>query len=100
MEDGNLEWTTEDINRLRKLWDDGVKTREIAEDLGRTKNAVIGKARRMKLRRRLDHLPKDHLGNVVYPRQNSQERFTSNAKNESAFLKPLMVRRSRWRNWN
>jgi GcrA cell cycle regulator len=40
------EWSEERIARVRLLWDEKVSTRLIALDLGVTKNAIIGVARR------------------------------------------------------
>lgn len=43
-------WTEDVIARLRTLWDDDAMTaRLIAEDLGTTRNAVLGKAHRLDL---------------------------------------------------
>jgi GcrA cell cycle regulator len=50
----NADWPDADIARLRQLWADGLPTREIAVALGRTKNAVIGKANRIPLPARPD----------------------------------------------
>lgn len=44
-----MEWN-EDINdRLRALWGEGLSTAEIGRRLGVSKNAVVGKAHRLKL---------------------------------------------------
>jgi GcrA cell cycle regulator len=43
------EWLDTSTDRLRVLWLEGVGTREIGEALGVSKNAVIGKARRLGL---------------------------------------------------
>ena len=42
-------WTDERIERLTRLWDEGVTTAEIGRMLGITKNAVIGKVHRIGL---------------------------------------------------
>jgi GcrA cell cycle regulator len=43
-------WTTEKIELLKELWDQKLKAHEIAERLGGvSRNAVIGKAHRLKL---------------------------------------------------
>lgn len=47
-----MSWNTQKIESLRKLWDDGVATSQIGQQLGFTKNAVIGKAFRLGLERR------------------------------------------------
>lgn len=44
-----MTWTAERIEQLRKLWDDGYSTTRIGMALDCTKNAVIGKAHRLKL---------------------------------------------------
>ena len=48
-----FEWTTERIAMLADLWDEGLTTREIGGRLGITKNAVVGKAHRLSLPRRV-----------------------------------------------
>lgn len=44
-----MEWSAEQIERLRTLWDEGLSTAQIADRLGVTKNAVVGKAHRIEL---------------------------------------------------
>lgn len=46
------QWSQDDLDRLTAMWNDDIHTVKIALALGKTKNAVIGKAHRMKLRRR------------------------------------------------
>ena len=47
-----MDWTTERIGALTKLWNGGLSTREIGVRLGVTKNAVVGKAHRLGLSQR------------------------------------------------
>jgi GcrA cell cycle regulator len=47
-----MEWSEETILRLRELWDEGNSTKEIGRRLGVSKNAIIGKARRIGLEAR------------------------------------------------
>ena len=48
-----MSWTTERENKLRELWKKGHSGSEIANILGNTtRNAVIGKAHRLKLQAR------------------------------------------------
>ena len=42
-------WTAERDSQLRALWDAGVSGSQIADRMGMTKNAVIGRAHRLKL---------------------------------------------------
>lgn len=44
-----MEWTEERIAYLRSLWDEGLSTAEIGRKLEISKNAVVGKAHRLKL---------------------------------------------------
>jgi hypothetical protein len=45
-------WTDEAVATLRKLWTEGVSTKEIGRQLGCGKNAAVGKAHRLNLARR------------------------------------------------
>jgi GcrA cell cycle regulator len=45
-------WTAENIAKLRLLWAGHVSTAEIGRQIGKTKNAVVGKAHRLSLRSR------------------------------------------------
>ncbi len=47
-----MEWTHERVETLTRLWAEGFSARQIADKLGGiTRNAVIGKAHRLNLRR-------------------------------------------------
>lgn len=43
------EWSDETIERLRRLWEEGLSSSAIGRQLGYSKNAIIGKARRIGL---------------------------------------------------
>ena len=47
-----MSWNEQKVDDLKKLWNEGVATSRIGEQLGFTKNAVIGKAFRLGLERR------------------------------------------------
>ena len=47
-----MSWNQQKVENLTKLWNEGVATSQIGEQLGFTKNAVIGKAFRLGLERR------------------------------------------------
>ena len=47
-----MSWNQQKVEDLKKLWSEGVATSRIGEQLGFTKNAVIGKAFRLGLERR------------------------------------------------
>lgn len=44
-----MDWTTEQIAELTRLWSEGLTTSEIGKRLGISKNAVVGKAHRLHL---------------------------------------------------
>lgn len=44
-----MDWTEEQITRLRALWAEGHSTAEIGRRMGISKNAVVGKAHRLNL---------------------------------------------------
>jgi GcrA cell cycle regulator len=44
-----MDWTEEQIGRLRTLWAEGHSTAEIGRRMGISKNAVVGKAHRLNL---------------------------------------------------
>lgn len=44
-----MDWTQERITELTRLWNDGLSTAEIGKMLGISKNAVVGKAHRLRL---------------------------------------------------
>lgn len=46
---GFLHWTEEEVNLLISRWNEGNTAAVIAAELGKTRNAVIGKAHRLKL---------------------------------------------------
>jgi GcrA cell cycle regulator len=52
-----MSWTEERTARLTELWAEGVSASEIGTELGINKNAVIGKAHRMKLTPRKSSKP-------------------------------------------
>jgi GcrA cell cycle regulator len=52
LEEGPMDWTEDRIAKFKALWDDGLPTRKIADALGVTKNAIVGKAYRLGFERR------------------------------------------------
>ena len=53
-------WTDERLEKLRKLWDKGLSISQIGEELGVTRNAVAGKAHRLKLPKRQSPIAKKY----------------------------------------
>jgi len=76
-----FEWNAERVEELTKLWATGLSASEIGRKLGITKNAVVGKVRRLDLAMRrqpatpkvdrkvitLDSLKQVDCSNSVYP---------------------------------
>jgi len=48
----NGPFTEDELDQLKRLWEQGMLTREIAKALGRSKNSVVGKAHRLGLKAR------------------------------------------------
>jgi GcrA cell cycle regulator len=44
-----MDWSSERITELTRLWNEGLSTAEIGKALGISKNAVVGKAHRLRL---------------------------------------------------
>ena len=61
----NHEWTTERVEELTKLWATGLSASEIGRRLGITKNAVVGKVRRLDLAMRRVPAPPKREPTVV-----------------------------------
>lgn len=78
-----MSWSDERVTLLKKLWGEGKTAAEIAKELGEnvTRNAVIGKAHRLKLSSR------------VSPIQQNAKKIKANSNNDSA--PPVMRRPSR-----
>ena len=68
-----MSWNTQKVEDLKKLWNEGVATSRIGEQLGFTKNAVIGKAFRLGLERR----------------QNSRKKTSQNQQFSSVTMYPV-----------
>ncbi|MDA1283477.1 MAG: global cell cycle regulator GcrA-like protein [Proteobacteria bacterium] len=76
-----MSWNTQKIDSLKKLWDDGVATSQIGQQLGFTKNAVIGKAFRLGLERRQNSRKKtasSHISSTIYRETTTSQDIVSN----------------------
>ena len=63
-----MEWTEETIAQLRALWLEGHSTAEIGRRMGITKNAVVGKAHRLKLSSRPSPIRRERSPDQIRPR--------------------------------
>ena len=50
--ENNFVWDEDKLNKLKKLWDDGLPITKIGNELGVSRNAIAGKAHRMGLPKR------------------------------------------------
>ncbi len=71
-----MSWTDERVSLLKKLWGEGKTAAEIAKELGGvTRNAVIGKAHRLKLSNRVSPIQQNKKpANTSTPPAKKQEK--------------------------
>jgi len=78
-----MSWTDERVELLTKLWTEGKTAAEIAKELGGvTRNAVIGKAHRLKLSNRVSPIQQNKKAVAVKPspaQNNTPERKVKSA---------------------
>ena len=63
-----MDWTSEAIQQLRALWDEGLSTAEIGRRMGISKNAVVGKAHRLNLTTRPSPIRQPTMPRTTPPR--------------------------------
>lgn len=66
-----MTWTPERIDELTRLWDEGQSASAIGKQLGISKNAVVGKAHRLKLAARPSPIRKQEAGSATPQRKRS-----------------------------
>ncbi|HEX6981099.1 MAG TPA: GcrA family cell cycle regulator [Alphaproteobacteria bacterium] len=74
-----MDWTSEQINQLTRLWHEGLSTAEIGKRLGISKNAVVGKAHRLRLAARPSPIKRVGSRQSPAPRPAAQHRPQSMA---------------------
>ena len=62
-----MSWTEDQITELVKLWNEGKTTAEIGRALGKTKNAVVGKAHRLSLSARPSPIKRSKAAETATP---------------------------------
>jgi GcrA cell cycle regulator len=63
-----MDWNSEQIDRLRGFWAEGLSTAEIGRRMGISKNAVVGKAHRLSLPARPSPIRRDAVPRAATPR--------------------------------
>ena len=86
--ENNSVWDEKKLNKLKKLWDEGIPITKIGIEIGVSRNAIAGKAHRMGLPKRNSPISKS--GD---PRKNQVASSKENTKNLP--LK-LMLREVEW----
>ncbi|MFC6216911.1 GcrA family cell cycle regulator, partial [Fodinicurvata halophila] len=66
-----MTWTAERIDELSRLWSEGQSASAIGKQLGISKNAVVGKAHRLKLPSRPSPIRKQEAGTSTPARKRS-----------------------------
>ncbi len=69
-------WTSETLSRLNSLWSEGSTSRQIAAELGVTRNAVLGQVFRMRAKAALALRPKPVKLHVARTRHRSGKRVS------------------------
>jgi len=97
-----MSWTDERVTLLRKLWCEGKTAAEIAKALGGvTRNAVIGKAHRLKLSNRISPIQQNTKKPVKSPEEKQKTRIAVAAPRPQINIKgikfdQLKERMCRW----
>ena len=73
--ENNFVWDEDKLNKLRKLWDDGLPITKIGNEIGVSRNAIAGKAHRMGLPKRNSPISKS--GD---PRKNQKTNISDNSR--------------------
>lgn len=94
-----MSWTDERVALLKKLWGEGKTAAEIAQALGGvTRNAVIGKAHRLKLSNRVSPIQQNKKPSApIAPRQERRIEIAAFDENrETVDMMELKPRECRW----
>ena len=86
--ESNFVWDEDKLNKLKKLWDDGLPITKIGNELGVSRNAIAGKAHRMGLPKRNSPISKS--GDL----RKNQSQKTSETKNHLPLK--IMLRDVEW----
>ena len=86
--ENNFVWDEERLNKLRKLWDEGLPITKIGNEIGVSRNAIAGKAHRMGLPKRNSPISKS--GEL------RKNQVSSAAENNKSLPLKIMLRNVEW----
>ena len=87
-----FEWSDDLTQKLRELWTQGFSTNEIGRRLGVSKNAVIGKDRRINLERRPSPIVQSSPGKTSTGKRFLRNRGTAGRGSMAAYIPPELSR--------
>lgn len=91
-----MSWTDDRVALLKKLWGEGKTAAEIAKELGGvTRNAVIGKAHRLKLSNRVSPIQQNKKPAPVKTPANTQSPPATSAKKKAQLVREADDKRTR-----
>ena len=85
--ENNFVWDEDKLNKLKKLWDEGLPITKIGNEIGVSRNAIAGKAHRMGLPKRNSPISKS--GD---PRKNR----VANVENSKQLPLKILLREVEW----
>ena len=94
-----MSWTEEKVEKLKKLWAEGLTTGEIGRALDMSKNAVVGKAHRLGLESRPSPIKRDE--DSISKKENSKSKKANSSKQAKSVedfvtLTDLTLHSCRW----
>lgn len=86
-----MSWTEQQIQSLKKMWGNGYSASDIAKQLGGglTRNAVIGKAHRLKLSAGLPSAKREDRAMIASATANTMATITRASTKKRVMLRPL-----------
>ncbi len=94
------DWPEREIQQLKKLWDEGLSTSLIANEMHRSRNAIIGKAHRLGMTRGIQFKPLVHMPGYYAPRKPKKKKpVPPRSFEHCCTIMQLTERRCHWPLW-
>lgn len=90
-----VDWTPEDVERLRTMWIEGASAPEIAKALGRTRNSILGRIFRMRDREGAERWPVRAPAGAIAAMQERKRRLEEVRAQRKAQLEAEQAARKR-----